>query len=365
MQFRCERDSLADVVGTAQRAVGSRGGALPVLSGLLIEMKDDQIEVTGTDLELTVKATAAVQGEGVGTAVLPARLFGDIIRSLEPGVVQVEVGDEEARISAGRSEFTVRVLPAGDFPRSKPATEGGMPISGQAFSEALRQVVPTASRDDARPILTGVLLAAEGQGLRLVATDSYRLAVRDLPSEHPLEADQQVLIPARALGELQRVLGQDSAKLYLSDRDASFEVGGTRITTRLIEGQFPNYRQLLPQGYPNRLTAQREALIEAVRRVRLVTQGRENTPVRISMRSDGVDLDVDAHEVGHAHEALDAKFEGTEMVVAFNPEFLIDGLQAITGPEVVIETLDPLKPVTARSVEGDGFIYLLMPVRVP
>ncbi len=365
MRFRCERDSLTDVVGIAQRAVGSRGGALPVLSGLLIEMSGERIDVVGTDLELTVKASAAVQGEGTGSTVLPARLFGDIVRSLEPGVVEVEVDDDEARISAGRSEFTVRVLPAADFPRPKPAGEEGIPMDGQVFSEALRQVVPTASRDDARPILTGVLLASEGQGMRLVATDSYRLAVRDLPSQHLFEADQQVLIPARALGELQRVLGQDPVKLSLSDRDASFEVGSTRITTRLIEGQFPNYRQLLPQGYPNRLTAQREPLIEAVRRVRLVTQGRENTPVRISMRADGVELDVDAHEVGHAHEALDAKFEGTEMVVAFNPEFLVDGLQAITGPEVVIETLDPLKPVTARSVEDGGFTYLLMPVRVP
>ncbi len=365
MKFRCERDALSEALGTAQRAVGSRGGALPVLSGVLLELQHDQLVVTGTDLELTIRTSTPVDGGGVGSAVLPARLLGDIIRSVEPGVVSMEVLDDEARISAGRSEFTVRTLGVGEFPR-QPEPEGeGVTIDAASFSEALRQVIPAASKDDARPILTGILLAAEGEGVRLVATDSYRLAVRDLPAERILAAEERVLIPARGLSEVQRLLGSGSLRVLLSDRDASFHLSNARVTTRLIEGQFPNYRQLLPSSYPNHLTVSREGLLDAVRRVRLVTQGRENTPVRLSLSVSGIELDVQAHEVGQAHEIIEGKYEGEEMVVAFNPDFLIDGLQAVGGAEVVLETLDALKPVTARGTDESGFVYLLMPVRVP
>lgn len=365
MKFRCERDTLSEALGTAQRAVGSRGGALPVLSGVLLELQHDQLVVTGTDLELTIRSSTPVEGGGVGSAVLPARLLGDIVRSVEPGVVSMEILDDEARISAGRSEFTVRTLGVGEFPR-QPEPEGqGVTIDGASFSEALRQVIPAASKDDARPILSGILLAAEGEGLRLVATDSYRLAVRDLPAERVLGAEERVLIPARGLSEVQRLLGNDPIQVVFSDRDVAFHLSGARITARLIEGQFPNYRQLLPSSYPNHLTVSREGLLDAVRRVRLVTQGRENTPVRLSLSTSGIELEVQAHEVGQAHETVDGKYEGEDMVVAFNPDFLIDGLQAVGGPEVVLETIDALKPVTARGTDGSGFLYLLMPVRVP
>jgi DNA polymerase-3 subunit beta len=224
-------------------------------------------------------------------------------------------------------------------------------------------VVPAASSDDARPILTGVLLAAEEGGLRLVATDSYRLSVRDLPGAAVLAEGQHVLVPSRALSELTRVLaGSDSVELRLGDRDASFAVGSIRLTTRLIEGEFPNYRGLIPSSYPNRLTVGRDALLEAVRRVKLMA--REATPVRMVMRTDGLELVAITQDVGQAHEEIDAKYEGTELTVAFNPEYLLDGIEVTPGDEVVVTTLDALKPAVMRSTEGDEFLYLLMPVRV-
>jgi DNA polymerase-3 subunit beta len=220
------------------------------------------------------------------------------------------------------------------------------------------------SHDDAtRPILTGVLMAAEPGGLRLVATDSYRLAVRDLPGQTVLREGQKVLVPGRALGELTRVLANaDTVTLRLDDEQATFEVGTTRVSTRLIEGEFPNYRQLIPPSYPNKLTVGREPLLAAVRRVRLLA--RENTPVRLSLRPDGLELVAIDPEHGQAREDLDAKYEGAEMVVAFNPQYLIDGAEAATGDEVSIETLDALKPATLRSIEAPDYLYLLMPVRV-
>jgi DNA polymerase-3 subunit beta len=206
-------------------------------------------------------------------------------------------------------------------------------------------------------------MTAEPAGLRLVATDSYRLAMRDLPGTTLMAEGQHVLVPARAMGELGRVLNNaEQVTLRLGHDQASFEVSSVRVTTRLIEGEFPNYRQLVPSGYPNRLTVGKEPLLDAVRRVKLLA--REATPIRMALRPDGLELTAVTHDVGQAREDLDAKYEGSEMVVAFNPEFLIDGVEATPGDEVVLETLDALKPATLRATEGTDFLYLLMPVRV-
>ena len=378
MKFRCERDALSEAIGSAGRAVASRSGALPILSGLLVKAAGDSVELAGSDLELTIRVSAPAECDDDGAAVLPARLFGDIVRALEPGAVSVDVGEEDARITSGRSQFSLRVLAADDFPRLPEVAGSGVRMESAALSESLRQVISAASRDDARPILTGVLLVSEGSGLRLVATDSYRLAVRDLPGESRLaEAlsgaaaqGRHVLVPAKALGELQRLLGsgeRDAAaqvELSFSDRDACFDTGRARVSTRLIEGQFPNYQQLIPSGYPNRLIVPREPFIEAVKRVRLIGRDRDNAPIRLAMGPAGLELTTIVHDVGQAQELLDAKYEGTETTVAFNPEFLLDGLQAIGSEEVLVETLDTSKPAIVKSAEDTDFLYLLMPVRV-
>ncbi|MDP8988073.1 MAG: DNA polymerase III subunit beta [Actinomycetota bacterium] len=373
MKFRCERDVLVEALGSATRAVSTRGGALPVLSGARAELRGDSLVLTGSDLDLTIQVSVAVGGEGDGVAVLPARLAADIVRALEPGAVHVEVGEVEARIASGRSHFSVRLLPADDFPRVPDAPADEVTLDAGALVEALRQVVPAASHDDARPILTGVFMTAEGDGLRLVATDSYRLAVRDLSGVSVLAEGQSVLVPSRALGELARLLGDaGEVSLRLGERDATFEAGefsaaggpgtGTRLTTRLIEGQFPNYRQLIPESSANRLTVGREPLLDALRRVKLLA--REAAPVRLSLGPDGVVLSAVTQDVGQAEEGIDAKYEGAEMVIAFNPDYLADGVEAVEGDEVSLETTDALKPAVVRSVERGDYLYLLMPVRV-
>lgn len=363
MKFRCERDLLADALATASRAAANRGGALPVLSGILASLSGDSLTLRGSDLDLTIQTTLTVSGEVDGVAVLPARLTTDIVRALESGAVSVEVKDEEAHLSAGRSNFTVRLLPSDDYPRVSETS--GEPVSFDAtrIAEALRQVVRAASHDDARPILTGVLMVTEGEGLRLVATDSYRLALCDVTGAKGIGEGQAVLIPSRALGELVRILNTDGLVfLYLSEREATFEVGNLRLTTRLIEGEFPNYRQLIPTTSPNKMVVGRESLMEAIKRVKLMAK--ESTPIRISLRSGGVELLAVTQDVGQAEELVDASYEGEEMTIAFNPDYFVDGIDATSGDDVSIETLDGLKPAVIRSTESDDFLYLLMPVRV-
>lgn len=363
MKFRCERDVLVEALATASRAVASRGGALPVLSGVHTTLEGDKLTLRGSDLDLTIETVLTVNGERDGVAVLPARLTTDIVRALEPGAVRLEVEGDEARLVAGRSNFTVRLLPVDDYPRLGDSTGTSVSFDASLISDALRQVVRAASHDDARPILTGVLLVAEGDALRLVATDSYRLALCDVPGSVGLDEDLSVLIPSKSLGELVRIINADgTVQLRLGARDATFEVGSLKLTTRLIEGEFPNYHQLIPTSSPNRVVIGRDALMDAIKRVKLMA--RESTPIRLSLREHSVELLAVTQDVGQAEELVDASYEGEEMVIAFNPDYLIDGIEAISGDDVSIETIDGLKPAVIRSTKSDDFLYLLMPVRV-
>jgi DNA polymerase-3 subunit beta len=364
VKFRCERDVLADAVGAAGRAATNRTGTLPVLAGVRLEVAGDTLTVTGTDLELTIRLSVEVGGERDGAAVVPARLVGDIVKALPAGAVQVELGDDEMSISAGRSQFSVRPLSLDDYPTQVEPTADPVTLPADAMADALRQVVRAASTDDARAVLTGVLLAADDDGLRLVATDSYRLAVRDLPDTSVLASGQKVLIPGRALSELQRLMGDvDELQVRLGDRDATFEASGTRLSTRLIEGEFPNYRNLLPSSYPNLLTVGKAAMMEAIRRVKILAQ--DSTPVRLTLGGDTVQLTAITQDVGNAAEEIDATYEGTEMTVAFNPDYLAAGIDAIDSDDVTLATMDPMKPAVLRGVGRDDYLYLLMPVRVP
>ncbi len=380
MKFRCERDSLVDVLTTAGRAVSTRTSSM-ALSGVRIEAIGNHVAVVGTDLDLTVHASTEAIGITDGVCVAPARLLADIVRSLEPGAVTIESEGDKVEIGAARSRFSLRTFPADDFPSlpEPPAPATFLPAA--SLAGALRQVVRAASSDDARPLLTGVLIAAEGSGVRLVATDSYRLAMRDIEGSDALTDSAQILVPARALAELQKLSGLGAAAkesadgersgeaeaptvgLSVGDHDVTFTAGGVKVSTRLLDGSYPDYRQLIPAEYPNRLHVGKDSLLDALRRVRLLVRD-NTTPVRLSMRPGGVDLTVVSQEVGDASETVDADFDGTELTIAFNPTYLIDGVEAVTGDEVLLETVDATKPATVRAAEETNFRYLLMPVRV-
>ena len=380
MKFRCERDSLVEVLATAGRAVGTRSSAQVVLSGVRIESVGNHLTVVGTDLDLTVHVTTEAIGITDGVCVAPAKLLADIVRSLEPGAVTIESEGEKIEIGAARSRFSLRTFPVVDFPSLPAPPEPATFLPAAGLASALRQVVRAASGDDARPLLTGVLIAPEGTGVRLVATDSYRLALRDIAGSDAFSDTSQILVPARALAELQRLSalgtgskgdaveggGDDTGPmvgLSIGDHDVTFTAGDVKVSTRLLDGTYPDYRQLIPAEYPNRLHVGKDSLLDALRRVRLLVRD-NTTPVRLSMRHGGVDLTVVSQEVGDASETVDADFEGDDLTIAFNPTYLIDGVEAVAGDEVLLETVDATKPATVRAAEETDFRYLLMPVRV-
>ena len=365
MKFRCEREILAEALSTAARAATTRSSTHPVLSGLRLDLNGDQLTVTGSDLELTIRLQVAVGGDVDGSVVVPARLLADIVKSLPAGAVELTLHDDELSISAGRSQFSVRPLALSDYPVQLETDLEAVSFASAQMGDALRQVVRAASTDDARPVLTGVVLVAEDDGLKMVATDSYRLAVRDLPPTSILEAGQKVIVPGRALRELERLLDDDELQIRLGEREVVFEVGSVRLTSRLIEGDPYDYRKLLPPSYPNRLTVGRDALLEALRRVKIVAQTQEATPVRLELGGESMRITAITQDVGNASEELDATFDGTEMTVAFNPDYLAQGVDAVHGDEVVLSILDPMKPAILRGAGHEDYLYLLMPVRVP
>ena len=334
------------------------------MEGLRLDVSGDVLEVVGTDFDMTIRVTTGVSGAADGVCVAPARLLTDAVRALDPGAVDVELADEEIRISRGRTNYSFRTFPADDFPRLTEVESEPLTCPAADLSEALSQVVRAASSDDARPVLTGVLMAAEGDGLRLVATDGYRLARRDLPGAKVLAAGQQVLVPSKSLAELSRLLGGGSGDvtIKLGEHDATFEVGTTKVTTRLLVGQFPNYTNLIPQNSPNRLTVGREPLLDALRRVKILVRDL-TAHVKLTPRSDGVELTVVNQELGRVSEDVEAKYEGAEMTIAFNPGYLMEGVEAVVGDEVVIESTDAVKAAVVHGTDSPEFLYLLMPTR--
>jgi DNA polymerase-3 subunit beta len=362
VKITIERDVFAEAVGWVLRCVGARA-TLPVLGGVLVEASGSEIRLAGTDLEIAgeSKTTAAV--EEPGRVVLPGRVLGEIARSLPEGTVRVDTDAGQGRITCGAAEFTLRTLPVEDFPNvSSPAQAPPGKIDAKLFAEAVGQVTKAASRDEARPILTGVLIEISKDSMTLVATDSYRLSVRELSWTGP-GAELRRVVPARALTEgAKAVEGESEVTLAIGESQVGVTAGGRTLTTRLIEGEFPNWRQLLPKDQPGSLTIDRDAFAEAVRRVGILAQ--QGAPVRLDLSAGGVRLTAGTQDLGEAAEHVPGTFEGDPLAIAFNPAYLLDGIQAVASAELKLSVRDGLKPALLASATPDGFTYLLMPVRI-
>ena len=363
MKFRCDRDDLSEALQTVQRGVSTRPG-IPALTGVLLEAGEDgALMLTTTDLEVSARLSVEVTLHEPGTALVPARLLGDVVKSLAAAPVEIDADSGQARISCGAYEGTVRLLPAEDFPSLQPPGGTRVAVEAARFAEAVTQVARAASKDEARPILTGVLLEVSREGITLAATDSYRLAVREITAT--AEGEAKAIVPERAISEAGRAAAGEEkgdVELFVEQSQVAFRIGRLSLTSRLIEGEFPNYRQLLPEGYESRLTSSRQGLLEAVRRVGLMA--RDSAPVRLSFNALGVRLSSSSPDLGEAVETVEARYEGDDLTVAFNPQYLADGLQVASGETVRLEVRDGLKPGIVRG-DGEEFTYLVMPVRLP
>lgn len=379
MKIRVERDVLADAVAWTARSIPTRPGTLPQLSGILVKTGAHGLTLSGFDYETSARVTLPADVADDGQVLVSGRLLADISRALPGKPVDISVDGTKLAVTCGSSRFTLQTMPVEDYPAlpEMPAVAGT--VDGEVFAAAVAQAVTAAGRDDMLPVLTGVKVEIEGTTLSLLATDRFRLSLRELEwqPEQP-DLTSTALVPARVLAETVRSLtggGQLSIALGSSGSSEGligFELtaaGGTRrTTTRLIEGAFPNVRQLFPAT--SDITAQVDvaALVDSAKRVSLVA-GR-NTPIRLTFTDGTVTLEAGNGEEAQASESLEATVSGGDISIGFNPTYLLDGLGAITGSHVHIAMTQPARPAAFATMSGPDatpdldFRYLLMPLRM-
>ncbi len=365
MKFKSERDILVEALSAASRVVATR--LIGASSGVLLSLVGNHLTVTGTDLDITVRTKVDVISLEDGSCVVPARLIVDAVRSLEAGAVTIASSEETVEVSLGRAKFSLRTFSVMDYPNLPPVSGALTSIAALDLIQGLNQVVRAAANDDARPLLTGVLFTTEEGTLRLIATDSYRLAVRDVPGVSGIGGNHDLLVPARALQELQRAAASLSADaeigVTLTDAEICFIVGTTTIASRLIDGNYPSVLQLIPASYPNQMRIAKDTLLTSLKRAKLLAKD-STSSVRLTMKDKTVEIRTQSHDAGDVEDNVDADYNGEEMTIAFNPSFLIDGIEAVPGDEVMLEMSDAVRPAMVHGVEDTRFRYLLMPVRV-
>ena len=366
MKLSTNRDELVAKLSLVSRAVSTRA-ATQALSGILFAASESGVELAATDSEVGLRTAMEARVESPGSVLLPGRLLAELARSLGDAEVGIESRESErdVEIRSGSSSFHLRVLPAEDFPKLPDQGEEPLKIPAAALAETVELVAPAASRDDMRPVLTGVLVSAAGEEMTMVATDSYRLAVKRTELEKGIGGELEANIPARALRELGRIVAAeeiDEVAVGLLPNQAVFGAGAILLSTRLIDGQFPNFRQLLPESYEHDVRLPRPEFLEVTRRVSQLAQ--RNAPLRLSFSSGELKVSASTPDVGDAEEAMPAAFEGEPLEIGFNPEFLREGIESVAGDEVMLRLISPLRPGLLQPVDNEDFRYLVMPIRL-
>jgi DNA polymerase-3 subunit beta len=368
MKLSLSASELLNQLQTVTRVASTRS-AVQALSGVMISAEGDSSpELRATDMEIGLSVPLKAETLRPGSAVLPARLLLDVARSLpaEQLTLELRSSEQDVELISGPATFHLRTLRAEDFPTlptPSPDTRVALPL--EAFVQTVSRVVRSASRDETRPVLTGVLMSAAGQELRMVATDSYRLSVKETALEAPLDGSLEANVPARALQELTRIAQQapsDSLAVSVGQNQVVFELGEIVLSSRLIDGQFPNYRQLLPESVEHELRLASGELTDVVRRISLLAL--KNAPLRLSFSEGTLTVSAQTPDVGEASEAVPVPFHGEPFEIGFNPEFLRDGLESIESDELVLKLISPLRPGLIESPDSGDFVYLIMPIRL-
>ena len=364
LRITCSKDELVQGLGVVARAVSTRT-SVQILSGIMIEAQNEELRLAATDMEISLRASAAAHVEGDGVVVLPGKTLADIARLLPANEVTIEHRPAESvvHVTSGSASYTLNTYNPEDFPRlPEIGTIPTFTVERLSLLETINRVARAASRDESRPVLTGILVHFEGGKLVMAATDSYRLAVKEtsLGGSPP---DLEAIVPSRALQELARVATSgDEVEIGVHENQVLFSTSGVWLTTRRIDGQFPNYRQLLPEAFEHELTLPRGELLDVVRRASVMIQ--RATPLQVRLAEGELTVIARTQDVGESRESMPAAFTGEPLEIGFNADFLRDGLESIDGDDVRVKLISPLRPAVLQG-EGDDFTYLVMPIRLP
>jgi DNA polymerase-3 subunit beta len=355
------------------RASATRS-AIQALAGVFVSSDDGLVKLAATDGEIGLRSHVDAASEASGSVLVPGRLLTEILRALEGEQVVLErVADKgTVDITAGQSRFAIRTLAADDFPRlPEIPSEGALVLPGAVFAQTVDRVARAASRDETRPVLTGILVSVADSELRMVATDSYRLSVKETQLEAGVTEAFEVNVPARALQEASRIVADtdaDEVSITAQENQVVFGIGKVTLSSRMIEGQFPNYRQLLPESYEHEIRVEKREFAGVVRRISLMAQ--RNAPLRLKFENGSVTVSAQTPDVGEANETVPVNYDGELLEIGFNAQFLQDGLEAVEADELLLKLISPLRPGLIEAGDGEQdqakgrFLYLIMPVRL-
>lgn len=363
LKITCPRDELIRQLSIVSRAASTRT-TVQVLAGILLRAEGGKLELAATDMELSLRTSLETDVDTEGAVVVPGKLLVDLVRLLPGDEVSIEhrQGEGVVEIVSGGASYRVHTYNAEDFPRLPELTGTELAtIDAEALLATATKVSRAASRDESRPVLTGVLVRFEGENLIMAATDSYRLAVKETSMSTPAP-ELDAIVPARALLELARVSqGASELQLGVQENQVLFASDGVLLTTRRIEGQFPNYRQLLPESFEHEVTLPREELLDVVRRVSVMAQ--RNAPLRLRFAEGELTVSAQTQDIGEGRETMPASYNGETLDIGFNPEFLRDGIESAEGDELRLKLISPLRPAVLQG-DSDDYSYLIMPIRL-
>src|SRR3954464_4304371 len=344
MKITCSREELTQKLGVVARGVSTRT-AVQILGGILLKAEGGQLTLAATDMELSLRASLEAQVEGEGSVVVPGRLLVELARLLPDAEVTIEQRADEGviHVASGSFESRLNTFTAEDFPRLPEAESlERHTVDRDALLETIARVGRSASRDESRPVLTGILVRFEPGKLVMAATDSYRLSVKETPLEGSIP-ELEAIVPARALTELARIgQGADRIELGVHENQVVFGVDGVWLTTRRIDGQFPNYRQLIPESFEHEVAIDRGEVLDVVRRIAVMAQ--RNSPLRLRFAEGELTISAQTQDVGESRESLPVTFTGEPLEIGFNPDFLRDGIESIEGAELTLKLINPLRP---------------------
>jgi DNA polymerase-3 subunit beta len=363
MKFSVSKDKLLEGLATVQNVVSTRT-TLPILSNVLIQASEGEIRLTTTDLDVGVRGSVEAQVERSGATTLPARRLFSIVRELPAAEIYFDVDTKNlASIRSGSSYFKILALPEEEFPPLARFDGAKLfMIAQKDLRDSLKKTSYAISTDETRYVLNGILFSFKDNKLTLVATDGRRLAMVDLELEFPRSQEIDIIVPTKAVLELQRLVKDDGeAKVSVGENQIAFELNNTLLVSKLIEGNYPNYRQVIPGEAKERVTLERETFLNAVRRVSLLASEKSNS-VKLIFSKSNIDIVATTPEVGEAKESLPAMYKGREFSIAFNPEFLMAPLRNLSTDEIYLDLIDEMSPGVIK-IQGP-FLYVLMPMRL-
>ncbi|MDK2811016.1 MAG: polymerase subunit beta [Petroclostridium sp.] len=365
MKILCDKNILLDGINIVQKAVSPKS-ALPILEGILLEASEN-LKLTGNDLELGIECNVEATVERTGSVVLNSKIFGDIVRKLPNDIVHIEVQDNNSTyIKCGNSEFTIMGISSAEFPElPKVQKENALVVTQECLRSMIRQTIFAVGTNENKLILTGSCLEVNNNELNMVSVDGYRLALRKETIETK-ESKLSIVIPGKTLNELSKIIREDEEdiNIYITTKHVLFEFDNCRIVSRLLEGEFLNYKQIIPKEYQLRVKASVKPLIDSIERAALIiTSDNQKYPVKLNIKMDKIIISC-MTQTGTVQDSVPVETFGDDLEIGFNHKYLLDALKACECDEIYMEFNTSLSPCIIKPIEGEQFIYLVLPVRL-